>query len=493
MRYGVQLTVTVFTMALAGCSSVAVVPEIELPQIPHQWTSSLAPATDQNEPWWSTLSAPGLAEAVEIALVKNPTLGQRRARLDAALAQARIAGASLKPQVGLGVNGSRRQQNFIGLPIPGADGGVLTSTSTTVGVSLDTAWEIDLWGRGRANRAAARSMVAASELELTATGLSIAAQTAKAWTAVAESAAQLELSQQTVSNRVRARERIERRFELGIATALQVRLARSEEQIANADLQQSDLSHDAIQRQFEVLLRQYPTGQVAAGSLPDLPAISSDSLPTDLIARRPDLLALEARLDAAGYSLLEAKRSLYPRLSLNGSVGRTGQEMADLLESDFDVWSLAGGLLQPLFQGGRLRAAVDLSRAQRDELVALYVQTLLDAYREVETRLAAEDRLAALEDALAAAEQESRSAVDLAEREYSRGINDYLVVLRTQTDHLNAARRRLSVRAQRLSNRIDLHLALGDGLDTIRDRQRSQMPSSSSQGHSPRVSKQEPQ
>ena len=471
MRDRTYLTITVLFAVIAGCSTTAVEPKIDVPSIPERWASSLAPTGADDIPWWLTFDAPGLSEAIETALANSPSLEQQQARLDAARAQARIIGADFEPQVGLGVNGSRRQQNFIGLPIPGATGNVLTSTSTTVGVSLDTAWEVDLWGRGKAARSAARAGITATQLDLAAANLSIAAQTAKAWTALAEASAQVELSQQTVDNRTRARERIERRFELGIATALQVRLARSEQEIATADLHQSRRFEDAMRRQFEVLLRRYPAGEAVPGTLPALPDLSSRTLPTDLVARRPDLMALEARLERSGYSLLEAKRSLYPRLSLNGSIGRTGEETANLLKNDFDVWSLAGGLLQPLFQGGRLRAAVDLSRAQRDELVALYVQTLLDAYREVETRLAGEQSLAAVETALAAAEQESREAVELAEREYARGINAYLVVLRSQTDHLNAARRHLSVRAQRMTNRIDLHLALGDGLEAISQRQ----------------------
>ncbi len=459
-----KTVVVAVTLIASACSVPVSSPEIDAPQPPPAWTSPLTADLESHPRWWEAFEAPGLTAAIETALQESPTLEAQRARLEAAAAQARIAGAQLKPQFGLGVNGARRRQNFIGLPIPGSGGDVLTSTSTTVGVSLDTSWEIDLWGRGRAARAAAESGVVASERDLAAAQLSVAAQTAKVWTALAEAAAQVRLAQETVDNRDRAAKRIDRRFELGIASALQVRLARSEAETARADFAQSEQAADALRRQLETLLRGYPEGSIEAGPLPELPPLASSGLPAELIARRPDLQALEARLAQAGFGLAEAKRSLYPRLSLNGSIGRTGSEMQNLLESDFDVWSLAGGLLQPLFQGGRLRAGVDLAEARVDELVALYVQTLLEAYREVETRLAAESTLADLETALARAEEESRAAAELAEREYARGVSDYLTVLRSQTDNFNAARRRLSVRAQRLTNRIDLHLALGNGL-----------------------------
>lgn len=462
----VRTVLTTLLALLAGCSTAVESPEISMPAVPASWSTPLADRAGADTAWWLDFEAPDLTAAVERALAHSPSLEAQQARLDAALAQARIAGAALEPQVGVGVSGARRKQNFIGLPVPGGDR-VLSSTSTSLGLSLETSWEVDLWGRARAGRRAARVGAHAAELELAAARLSIAGQTAKAWTALAAAGAQLDLAEGTAENRTLARQRIERRFELGVVGPLEARLARGREQLALANLAQTNAERDAAARQLEALLRVYPGARITAAELPELPPLASAALPAELVARRPDLQALEARLQAAGFSLLEARRSLYPALTLSGSVGRTASEVEDLLESDFDVWSLAGGLLRPLFQGGRLRAGVDLAEAQLDELVALYVQALLDAYREVETMLAADARLAEVEAALATAEQESRAAEALARREYEQGVSDYLTLLQSQRDHFEAASQRLALRAQRLTNRIDLHLALGDGLEAV--------------------------
>ena len=462
------LSVLVVVAALgSSCATAPVEPEAALPEAPETWTTPLAASTDPGPAWWLEFDSPGLVAAVTEALAGSPSLDVQQARLDAALAQARIAGADLKPGVVGNASGSRREQIFIGLPIPGAEGGVLSSTSTTLGLSLDVSWEIDLWGRIRAGSNAALAGADAAALELAATRLSVAGQTAKAWVALAEAGAQLDLARRTADNRRRVRERIERRFELGLAAPLDVRLARSRHQIAVANLEQANNRQDSARRQLEVLLRRYPSAEFAAGPLPVLPDFASAALPTTLVARRPDLQALEARLDQAGFSVLEARRALYPRLALSASVGRTADEVGDLLENDFSIWSVAGNLLQPLFQGGRLRAGVDLAEARLDELVALYVQALLDAYREVETLLAADQRLETMEAALSQAREESRAAEQLAIDEYQQGLGNYLTVLQAQSDHFDAASGQLTAAAQRVSNRIDLHLALGDGLRAI--------------------------
>ncbi len=468
MTKAVSLLAAVVVLG-SSCATAPVEPEVELPRAPEEWTTPLAASTDPGRAWWLDFDSPGLVEAVTHALIVSPTIEARQARLDAAMAQARIAGADLKPGIVLDSSGSRRKQVFIGLPIPGAEGGVLSSTSTMLGLSLDVSWEVDLWGRIRAGRNAALASTDAAALELAATRLSVAGQTAKAWISLAEAEAQLDLARGTADNRRLARERIERRFELGLAAPLDVRLARSRHQIAVANLEQANSRQDAARRQLEVLLRRYPSAELAAGELPVLPELASDALPTTLVARRPDLQALEARLDQAGFSVLEARRALYPRLALTGSVGRTAEEVGDLLQNDFSVWGVAGNLLQPLFQGGRLRAGIDLTEARLDELVALYVQALLDAYREVETLLAADQRLANMEAALFQAREESRAAEQLAVDEYQQGLGDYLTVLQAQSDHFDAASGQLTVAALRVSNRIDLHLALGDGLKAMAD------------------------
>jgi outer membrane protein TolC len=192
-------------------------------------------------------------------------------------------------------------------------------------------------------------------------------------------------------------------------------------------------------------------------------------LPADLLERRPDLASAAARIRAADRRADAARAALLPALRLTGSAGRTSDEVGDLLDGDFDIWSLGAGLTQPLFQGGRLRAAADRDEARVVEALAVYEGAVLAALGEVETALASEDALAEYEAGLAVAEDTARGAAELALDEYVSGRATVLEVLDAQRAHLDARAQRLTARRRLLDARIDLHLALGGGFGTPAD------------------------
>ncbi|MGB3166708.1 MAG: TolC family protein, partial [Alteraurantiacibacter sp.] len=211
-------------------------------------------------------------------------------------------------------------------------------------------------------------------------------------------------------------------------------------------------------------LRDYPAGALStATTLPEIPTPPPVGLPVDLLTRRPDVAAAEYNLRAAGYRTAAAQRSLLPSLNLTGSAGTASDELGNLLDGDFFVWSIAGALLQPIFQGGRLRAQVRLAEGQRDEATEAYVDTLLTALSEVETALAVDDELATRETALATAADASQRSVDISFNRYRAGIDPFLTVLQSQQGALDARSALIATRRARLENRIALHLALGGG------------------------------
>ena len=148
-------------------------------------------------------------------------------------------------------------------------------------------------------------------------------------------------------------------------------------------------------------------------------------------------------------------------LAFSGSAGRSSTRLEDLIDDDFSVWSLAAGLVQPLFQGGRLRAAVSAAEAHRSEAAANYLAAALGAFDEVETALEAERLLAERAAALAEAAAQSAEARELAEERYRAGLDDYLTVLESQRRATLSRSQLLAARRQRLEARVDLHLALG--------------------------------
>ena len=174
-----------------------------------------------------------------------------------------------------------------------------------------------------------------------------------------------------------------------------------------------------------------------------------------------DLIAAERRLLAAGERLQQARKNRLPSFQLTANGGTSSDELKGLLDPDFLVWSLLGNLVQPVFQGGRLRAEQELALARSDEVLNNYAQTILTALREVETALDAEAYLADQENALETATREAKEAELLAREQYAAGLTDIVTLLETQRRSFNSESSLLEINNQRLQNRIDLYLSLG--------------------------------
>ncbi len=456
----------VLTMACVSAPST-IQPKLAV-SVPELWTSSATPSGVIDPEWWSDFNDPGLDASVRTALDRNYDLHAAAARLELAAANSRIAGADLKPSVQLGFNSSRRKQNFIGLPIPGREGFVLSTISTNLGVSLDVSWEVDLWGRLRAGSRAALADLQSAAADLRGAQLSIAGQTAKAYFAVAEASQQVALAAATVISFRTSSEQVRDRFERGLRPSLDVRLALANQARAEALLQERSQQLDVTTRQLEVLLGSYAGKTLEVPTtFPDTPAPVSAGLPSDLVARRPDLVAAERRLAAETQRVSLARGDLYPRLSLTNSGGRSSNVLRSLIDGDFSVWGLASSVLQPIFEGGRLRAQVDGAEARTDEALANYASAVLQAYAEVESALSAEAFLTERVDHLTQGSEQSRAAEILAESRYRNGLESYVTVLEAQRRALDAQGSLIAARRLRLENRVDLYLALGGGFDQL--------------------------
>ncbi|MBI4566160.1 MAG: efflux transporter outer membrane subunit [Planctomycetes bacterium] len=431
-------------------------------QIPDAWTAAETPPGALPQDWWTTFKDPRLERWVRESLQRNRNLRAAAARIEAAEAQARIAGADLMPAASAALNAGRRRQNFIGFPIPG--GGVLSTTFTTYGVSLDLSWEVDLWGRLRSRAAAALADVQARQADYVGAGLSLIAQTAKTYFAAVEARRQADLARATADNRRDIVARIRERFTRGLRPAADLKLAEADLAEAEAVLRLRREQLDRASRQIEILAGRYPaaTAEIEA-DLPDIPGPVPAGLPSQLLARRPDLVSAERALAASGARVEEAQAALYPQIRLTGSGGTSTDELSSVIDPDFRVWNVAAGLLAPIFQGGRLRAAADRARAEEAQALALYGDAVLRAFSEVETSLAAERFLAEREDALRDAAARSAEALQSARERYLSGLSDVLPMLEAERRHFAAESERIFVRRARLEARINLHLALGGG------------------------------
>ena len=456
------------SILLVGCGTAPIQRVPDTVRVPEPIAIRAEPSSIST-PWWSDFADPSLGDLIAESRRSNFDLKAAAGRMKAAAAQAKAAGAPLWPQISASSNGARQQQVFVGLPIPGQTG-PLQSTSTSYGVSLDVTWELDLWGRLGAGKAAAVADRQAAAATYNGAKLSLEAQTAKAWFALTEAQLQHDLARATLENYDTSVQQIETRYRRGVRTSLDLRLTRVERANARDRLQLAKQRLAVAARQIEVMLGRYPTGDYKAGTvLPTLTREIPPGLPAELVARRPDLVIAERHLAASVMRVKEARRARYPRISLTGSTGRTSDKLSDLLDGDFTVWGFVGNLVAPLFQGGQIKAGIDLNKARNEEALAIFASQVLSAYAEVENALEAEGFLAEREAALQEASEEATAARTLAEDQYRSGLRDLITMLSAQRAAHTAASQLLAVRRQRLDARVNLHLALGGDFEGRND------------------------
>ncbi|MCB1211725.1 MAG: TolC family protein, partial [Verrucomicrobiales bacterium] len=258
---------------------------------------------------------------------------------------------------------------------------------------------------------------------------------------------------------------LDRQLDRGIdpdRLALDISLSRADLARAESTVTQRRQDLDETTRSLERLLGGYPAGKERGlVALPDLRRSVPAGLPSEMLLRRPDLRAAEQRLMGELRGESAAKKALLPSIRLTGDKGYSTQELASLLSASSVIWTVASQLTQPIFQGGRLKAGVELAKARYDEALQQYAGSVLTAFQEVETSLAAETFLVQQAGQLSRAVEEAERSDKLAQGQYERGLVDVLTLLDARQRAFDARRALLTVEAQRLRNRADLYLALG--------------------------------
>ncbi|MDA0838504.1 MAG: efflux transporter outer membrane subunit [Planctomycetota bacterium] len=458
-------TTILIVLTLAGCKSSPerTKPEIGV-EIPAEWQAIETDSSEAISRWWETFGSTSLNVVVEESMKNNRSIRSTVGRLQAAEAEARMAGANSSPVVTGSFDARRQRQNFIGFPFGGTSKQVLSNTTSIRGLSLNVSWELDVWGRLRSAKQAAERDFEAVSADVRGAYLSLAAQTTKVWFAIVESTEQLKLSGDTVESYEGTVKFVRDRVETGVSMEVDLRLTQSNLAQAQARHESLTASHERLVRQLEVLLGRYPAGELTAdATLPPLPGDVPVGLPSGLLVRRPDIAAAEDRLSSTELRIEESKAARLPRLSLTANGGSSSEELTDLVSGKFAVWSLAGNLLQPVFDGGRLKAQISLRQGRAKELLENYANTVLLAFSEVETSLAVEGILKREAAKQSVAASEAGAAVRISEDRYQGGVEPMLTLLEAQRRALENKSRLLTVQRQLLDNRIDLHLSLGGG------------------------------
>jgi len=449
-------------LILSGCLAPKVdkKPTLQLTP-PTEWESKVS-TLDKNhstQGWAFQVGGVELNALVDRALSDNPSLLAMSERLIAQGEQATILGSKILPSAQAEVTGSRSKRNLVGL-IPESSTS-FTSNSFTSGLNIR--WELDLWGKLADARDSAETSFRAGEMELQSARISLAGQVAKAWYEVIEGTQQLMLAQKSAESFAQNQNFVEERFRKGLANALDQKLAQTGTAHAQAKTLALQGQLDASKRSLNILLGQYPSvsldQNLSVGSNL-LPLEVSQSSPSSLLANRPDLLAAEQKAQASGLDLSVARKNFFPSLSVSGGPGSRSDEFENLLDDNFRTWGINGSLSQPLFNGGRLRAAHRQAKALQAAAWADYRSHALNAFVEVENVLAAEIRLAEQETLIELAAQSAEDASKLSWERYQRGVEAIFNALENQRRAFDARSQVYLIRKQRVHNRIDLHLSL---------------------------------
>ena len=434
--------------------------------IPHEWHRAPDARSASRQNWIDSFGDPVLSDLVNRALTHNFDLKSVAARVEAAIAQARIDSSGLWPQLSFAPGYQQAQVRSAGF------GSAQFSVFETL---FNLSWEVDIWGRIRAFREASIREAHASSGDLQAAQLSLTARVAQNYFALLEAKLQTQVAKQSIIDRSAIVSLIEGRFERGLARGLDVRLALTDLANARSQLAQTNNQVQFITRQLEILLGRYPGGALpelvntvaessttlAWQALPDAPPLLPIGLPAELLTRRPDLLAAFTRLQAADARLESAEKLLLPRITLTAAGGTRDSALTDLIDPRAAAWNVFAGAIQPLFTGGRIRGGIHLAEARVEEAYNRYQEVVLNAFREVEQALAAEEWLREEEKALREAVQHIGASRELALYSYRHGYIQILTLLDSYRSALNTQSAHLAVQRQLLNNRINLYLALG--------------------------------
>jgi NodT family efflux transporter outer membrane factor (OMF) lipoprotein len=432
--------------------------------IPDSWQASVGSAAPVDDDWLHALGVPELEALVAESLQNNADLRATAARLQQAGLQASIERGSGYPTVDLSL-GAQRDRSHL-QSVSGGRDPVYVSEHT---LTLDVAWELDVWGEIRAAAEAADADFTAAQHDYAAARVSLAAQTAQLLIDLSATGMQRDLATKRVNSFKDTVQRVRSRYHRGLTTAFDLRLAESDLATARTDLAERADQLAKAARALEIVLGRYPGNEIdGLRKLPKLGNAIPAGLPAALLERRPDLVAERARLLAAGYRIKAARAELLPRISLTASGGASSNEFRNLFDADYLIASIAANLVQPIFRGGRLRDTVALNRAREKEQIGVYAGRVLIAFKEVEDALDAERWLTRQLEALVEALAQADAAEDLARAQYQRGLTEVLELLTAQRRRLDAEERLLDVRRQRVNNRIALHLTLGGDFGTSR-------------------------
>ena len=447
---------------LAGCS---VQPKYEKPaaELPEAWQQT-APRFAEDGRWWRIYQDPELDKAIEEALASNGDLLIAAARVDESRALLGEARSFFWPRIdAVGSVSRQRNSESTAFSPPG-----IPNEFTTYRAALAVSYEADLFGRLRSNADAARAELEASEASREAVRLALAAQVARSYFSLRSLDEQVALTRQTIVLREDALALQRKRFNGGVISEFELRQLEAEAALVRAQLPPLEGLREREEVALTVLLGRSPKqvfeGKVivrqAYDEMPGPPAVPS-GLPSELLLRRPDLVDAERLLMAANARVGVARAEMFPSIVLTGALGSESSSLSDLFSGPSLIWSIAAGIAQPIFTGGRLRARTEAAEARERAVLAQYHQAIRAAFGEVRAALILQSRARETYDAESVRAAALTQTLRLARLRYQNGVASQLDVIDAERGLLEAQRARIAALQAHRAAVADLFRALG--------------------------------
>lgn len=415
-----------------------------------------------SEGWWRALRDPQLDALVDEALTGSPTLEIAQARLRAAQGDAIAAGAARLPAGALDAEATRQRYPEHGLVPPPYAGSYVTDAR----LALDFSFEIDFWGRNRALLAAARSGVEAAEADRAAARLALAVAVTRAYIQLDLWYQLLDVTNDNLKQQSTILELTQQRVSAGLENTARVKQSEGNVALTRAGVAAVEANIELARNQLADLVAAGPD----RGQRLERPRLAPPSgitlpsaLPADLLARRPDVAATRARVEAAAHGIAAAEADFYPNVNLTAFAGVQSIGLSQLFQASDRIVGAGPALHLPVFNRAALRGALRTEQAQLDQSVGQYNQTLLDAVREVADVVANWRALERETTEQQIALEAAQRSYDLTSERYRAGLDNYLSVLSSQNQVIQAQGLRAQLRARRLSFSVDLVRALGGG------------------------------
>ena len=412
-------------------------------------------------PWFQVFDDPALQELIKAAIANNLDLRAAVARVEEMRARAGIAKSYLYPQVD-GAASYRVRGSTSGEP---DEDGEEDNFHQNASYGFQLSWELDLFGRLRRQQEAAVALALASEQARRGVMVTLVGDVATSYFLLRELDVQLVIARQTLDINDQTVTYFQNRLDGGVSNRLEVDRIRALRARTAATIPSLEQQIATVENAISLLLGRPPSAIARGPAAPDapLPPQIPPGVPAALLERRPDVAEAEQFLVAANADIGAAKALFYPAISLTGFLGGISGDLTAFMGGSGALWSVGAGLLQPIYNGGRLRRNAEVAQAQFDQALAMYQKAALNGYREVANSLVSIQKLAEERVQHEVGVTVLVDAADLARARYDSGLASYIEILTADQDLFEQQLRLAQTRGEEFRARAELYRALGGG------------------------------